>query len=158
MATFATNDELKALQAGLASRSTAQLNQSRYGAYALIVSALNEGGYSVATITATPTVWGFLTLLETRMAALDLLGGGAASADALQGGSNWTHWEAQIKEWLEKLSAGKMALVNDSTGAITSPPKSSSNDGIEYEQRDPGVNLGAPETWPAADELEEWDS
>lgn len=156
MATFATNDNLTDLQAGFANRSAAQLNQSRYAAYAVIISALTEGGYGVAAIVAAPTVWGFLTLLEVRMAALDLLGGGSVSRDAMMGGDNWKHWMDQVNGWLSELRAGKMALVNDSTGAITSPPRSGNHAGILYEERDPGVTLDAPETWGDADSIEEW--
>jgi hypothetical protein len=153
MATFATDTELKALQSGFSNHTTAQLTASRNAAYSRIVSALYHGGYAVSTITAAPTTWPSLTLLEVRIAALDLLGGGAASRQGIAGGDNWPHWEAWVKAWLSEIENGTAALI-DSTGAITNPPRSNYNSGIEYESRDPGVNLDEPANWPDADLLD----
>jgi hypothetical protein len=155
MATFATTAEIKAIQTGFANHADAMIDSSRKAVYALIISALTEGGYNVATIVATPTVWGFLTLLEIRMAALDLLGGGAAAPVALAGGKNWQHWSDTIERWLTQLRTGKAVLVNDTSGAITAAPQTGQNDGIYGETRNAGINLDAPELWTETDNLEE---
>lgn len=155
MATFATNDDLTTLQTGFSNRSATQLTAARNGAYGQIVTALYEGGYSVATVTASPTAWPMLTLLEVRIAALDLLGGGSSSAADMSSVTNWQHWEAWVTSILSKLAAGGLALV-DSSGTITAPPHSGNNAGIVSDERDPGVTLGSPETWKDPDALEVW--
>lgn len=155
MATFATNDDLTTQQTGFSNRSATQLTAARNAAHAQIVTALYEGGYSVATVTASPTAWPMLTTLEVRMAALDLLGGGSSSAADMSSVANWQHWEAWVLGILAKLAAGAMALV-DSSGTITAPPHTSLNDGILSDERDPGVTLGSPETWLEPDALDTW--
>ena len=159
LVTFVTNDQLKAIQTGFANKTTTQLDSARETAYSLIVTALSEGGYSVATIVAAPTTWPFLKVLETRLAALDLLGGGSASASEMQGGDNWTHWEKMVQSWLDGLTNGMIALI-DSSGTITNPPNGKAADtdyGILSDtDRDPGIDLDEPENWAATDDMDVW--
>ena len=160
LTTFSTTDQVRAFHKGVADATaypTTTIDQSRETAYTLIVTALSEGNYSVASIVAAPTTFPFLTTLEVRLVAVDLLGGAASSTSSKMGGKNWEHWATMTQSWLDALTAGTMALVN-SSGTITTAPKGSASDpGIVYEERDSGVNLDAPENWGEADNLEGWD-
>lgn len=154
--TFSTNVQIAALQEGFATTSATKLDASRSQAYSLIVTALARGGYAVATFTAAPTAYSTLTLLETRLVALDLLGGGATSPDSAMGGNNWTHWQKWIEKMLTLIEEGDLSILNDSTGSIVTAP-SVSRVGIVSDQRDTGVTLGHPVDWPEVDALERWD-
>jgi len=157
--TFATDTNLTTLQSGFSNHAIAQRNSARESAYTQIVTALSNGGYAVSTIVAAPTAWPFLTMLEIRLAALDLLGGGAASRLGNQGGDNLTHWQTQVQSWLDALAAGQMALVQ-SDGTIIDPPRGYVSDtsyGIMSDtDRNPGIDLDEPENWPDTEPLEVW--
>ena len=154
MATFATNDQIRAQQTGFANHTNAQVDPPRMTAYSRIVSALHHGGYAVSAIVAAPTKWALLRILETRLVTLDLLGGGGASTQAGMAGGNFKHWLEQAEAILKQLADGQLALVHDDTGAITDPPRSPNNTGIISDGRTScGVTLDDPEYWPAADLL-----
>ena len=159
LTTFATTDQVRALQPGFSSTTAypaTTVDQSRESAFTQIVTALSQGGYAVSAIVAAPTTYPFLTTLEARLVGVDLLGGAATSAKDAMGGKNWEHWHKMVMDWLEQLSKGLLALI-DSSGTITQPPKGDAlNPGIVSEESNPGVNLDDPEYWDDADELEEW--
>lgn len=160
LTTFSTTDQVRAFHKGVADTTAypaTTVAQSRETAFTMIVTALTEGGYSVAAIVAAPTTYPFLTTLEVRLVAVDLLGGAASSTSSKMGGKNWDHWATMTQSWLDGLTAGKLALV-DSSGTITQPPKGSAADpGILYEERNSGITLEDPEYWDDVDDLEEWD-
>lgn len=153
--TFATNDEVKSLHVGLAPKPTEQIDFARSAAFSRIVTALSEGSYAAGAFVASPTSFSTLTLLECRLVALDLLGGGSTSVRTKGGGNSFSDWKATVDQQLALITAGKMNIFNDTLGEFVWGPKFS-GPGIISEERNPGVNLEAPRYWPKADPLEEY--
>ena len=153
--TFATDGQVTALVSGLADATPTTLGIARSSAYSLIVSALAKGGYDVETFTDSPASYGFLTLLETRCVALDLLGGGAASSIAGMAGDNFKHWKQWCERILEGLEHGELSILNDDTGEMVDAP-ARGRPGLITSERNPGVTLDSPTTWSDPDPITEW--
>lgn len=130
---------------------------SRALAYSRIVSALVVGEYPTATLLpgTTPSPWGLLRMLEARLVALDLLGGGAGSVSSAMAGDNFKHWKTALEATLTAIENKQVSIVNDVTGQVVSGvfPQG----GMVSDERDTDITLDDPATWPDADPLERWD-
>jgi len=150
--TFVTNTQIKTLMVGLTHYGDTELDLCRSAAYSRVLSALSRGGYTTATFTAAKTAFGYLTLLEARLVALDLLGGSAASSEGSGGGKTWLAWEKYCTAELDRLAAGLASINNDLTGTLVTAPADAVC-GIATDARDPGINLDDPFTWPDVDKM-----
>lgn len=119
--TFATNGQIQSLMVGLKSSEADLLDLARASAYGDIVSALTVGKYATATFTSDPDAWPSLTVLEARIVALDVLGGGAASVKSRGGGGSWTHWYEYVQKHLDDIKMGKVTFVSDDGTVVAAP-------------------------------------
>lgn len=156
--TFTTNATITTQQPTLASMDEDLIEGARIAAYSRIVSALTVGEYPTRILpehdATTASPWGGLRMLEARLVALDLLGGGAGSAQSAMAGNNFSAWKEYVENLLTLIEEKHASFINDDTGEIVSGEIPLG--GIESDERDPGMTLNAPSTWTDPDELDTW--
>lgn len=149
---YATLTDYKAHQVVLGSQTNDQIQFRLNSARDRITSCLYTGHYDVAAILAVIAAGDYYAILKELnivIAHLALIHGAAASDISDNAGkTNLAHRE-WIKDTLEKICAGDIALTSESGGVIVPPssvdPVNSPH--IVADSRVAGVDIDSPENW-----------